>query len=404
MEKKVLTAGFFGQLQIVYKGIALTEDGIHSEMITKLLAYMLLHRNRAMTVRELSDMLWNEDNISDNPGGALKNLMYRLRNVMKKTYGEEEQFVLTKLGSYCWNSEIAVSLDSEEFEKEMKAGRQPGEIPERIATYEKAVQIYRGRFLDKHISEQWVVPLTAYYHSMFLSGVKDLSALYEKQGRFEEMEEICTKALEYERLDEEIHCLELKSLIRQRKQNMALEYYEKTVKLFYDNLGIRNLPGLKKVYEQILSMKRVSETAEVEVICQDVQESGVPKGAYICGYAVFRELYRIEARRIKRTGVSECVLLLTLVLKKEIIMAESAERYFLNRAMDRMETVLCNYLRIGDVISRYGDSQFLILLPACTYESAKKIAWRIIRQFEKDVKNQKYKVDFSLEEVKSKHP
>ena len=110
---------FLGQFQMVYHGIALTEDDIHSEMITKLLAYMLLHRKRAMTIRELADMLWGGGG-SNNPVGALKNLMYRLRGVLKQTYGGEEQFVLTNLGSYCWNNEMT-PLSSKGFYKNLRS-------------------------------------------------------------------------------------------------------------------------------------------------------------------------------------------------------------------------------------------------------------------------------------------
>lgn len=398
-EEKVLTVCFFGQFRILYDGMELTEDAIHSEMVTKLLAYILQHNRRILTVRELSDMLWGEDGGSDNPAGALKNLVYRLRNVLKKTYHTQEQFILTNLGSYCWNGEIAVSADAEEFEEKIKAAKAAADVEKSIAAYERAMELYQGRYLDKHCPEQWVVPLAAYYHSMFLSGVKTLAGLYEKQERYEEMETICARALQYDNLDEEIHYLVLRALVQQQKQNMALSHYEETVKLFYEALGVRELPKLKEIYEQILSMKKVSETVQTEEISQDVQEAAAPEGAYFCGYAVFRELYRIEARRVSRMGMSEYILMLTLSAKQGEAVAERAQRYMLNRAMDRMEGVLKGSLRIGDVASRYSDSQYLVLLPTCTYETGQMIARRIIGRFEKDAKNRKYQAKYHIEEV-----
>lgn len=396
-----MKVSFFGQFRMLYEGIELTEDAIHSEMVTKLLAYLLQHSRRMLTVRELSEMLWGEDGSSDNPAGALKNLVYRLRNVLKKTYHTQEQFILTNLGSYCWNGEVTVWSDAEEFEEKIKAAKASADAGESIAHYERAMELYRGRYLDKHCSEQWVVPLAAYYHSLFLSGVKTLAGLYEKQERYEEMEGICTRALQYDNLDEEIHYYVLYALVQQQKQNLALSHYEETVKLFYEALGIRELPKLKGIYEKILSMKKVSESVQAEEISQDVQEAEAPEGAYFCGYAVFRELYRIEARRVSRMGMSEYILLLTLSAKPGEAVAERAQRYMLNRAMDRMEGVLRSSLRIGDVASRYSDSQYLVLLPTCTYEAGQMIARRIIGRFEKDAKNRKYQAEYHIEEVSS---
>ncbi len=397
--KRAIKAYFFGQFRIFYDGIELTEDAIHSEMVTKLLAYILQHNGRILTVRELSDMLWGEEGASDNPAGALKNLVYRLRNVLKKTYHTQEQLVQTNLSAYCWNSEIAVWSDAQEFEAEIKAARETEDKQEGIAHYERAMQLYQGRYLDKHCSEQWVVPLSAYYHSLFLSGVKTLAGLYEKEERYAELEAVCMRALRYDNLDEEIHYFLLLALVKEQKQNLALSHYEETVKLFYEALGIRELPKLKGIYEQILSMKKVSETVPTEEISQDVQEGAAPEGAYFCGYAVFRELYRIEARRVGRMGMSEYVLMLNLSLRLGEAVAERAQRYMLNRAMDRMESVLRESLRIGDVASRYSDSQYLVLLPACTYEAGQMIAGRIIGRFEKEAKNRKYRAEYHIEEV-----
>lgn len=393
-----VAASFFGRLQIVYKGITLNEDAIHSEMVTKLLAYILMHRERTLSVRELSETLWNSDEASDNPSGALKNLMYRLRNILKKSFGDQP-FVLTSLGSYYWNPDLPAALDIEDFETMCNAAKASENRDEKICCYEAALELYQGQFLANYTSEHWVVPVSTYYHSLFLSGVKALAELYEKDERYEEMERICSQAIKYDNLDEELHYLMLKSLVYQQKQKLALEHYESTVKLFYDSLGIRNLPKLKEIHKEILSMKKTSKAAEIMEINQDMREEEAPDGAFICGYAIFQEIYRIEARRISRMGMSEYVLLLTLSLQQEGTLTETAMYYLLNRAMDRLEDALKRSLRIGDVAARYSDTQYVVMLPACTYEAGQKVANRVIGRFKKDVKNKNYTVTFDIEEV-----
>ncbi len=398
-QSDVLDVSLFGQLQMVYQGSTLTEDAIHSEMVTKLLVYLLLHREYAITVRELCDILWSEENASDNPTGALKNLMYRLRNVLKKFFGADVSFVLTKLGSYCWNQDISVEMDIDRFENRIRLAKDAVDDDEKMQYYEDALALYQGQFLDNYSSEQWIVSVSAFYHSMFLNATKALAELYEKKQRYEDMERISAKAIRFESLDEELYCIHLRALVHQDKQSLALEYYEKTVKYFYDSVGMSELKKLKEVHKDILAMKKVSEAAGIEEISLDIQEDEIPEGAYVCGYVVFQELCRIEARRIGRMGMSEYILLLTISMRQKGNVLESAERYMLNRVMDRMEHILRTSLRVGDVAARYSDSQYIVLLPTCTYESAKMIADRMIRQFESDVKNQKYKVEYNIEEL-----
>lgn len=400
-EKKEASATLFGRLCLIYNDISLTEDMIRSEMVSKLLAYILLHHDRILTVRELSDMLWSEGEGSENPAGALKNLMYRLRTVLKKQFGEETRFLNTSQGGYYWNSDIILSLDMEELEKNAREAKLADSLDEKLICYEKVLMLYQGSFLDSFSFEQWVVPISAYYHSMFINVSKDFAKVCRKELLFEGMERVCAKAIQFDNLDEELHQLMLEALIGQNKQCQALQYYEDTMKRFYEALGTHNFPLLKEVHGKILAMKKMSEAAKTADISLDVQEDN-PEGAYICGYAVFRELYRIEARRVGRLGMSEYIMYLTLSVKKEAAVNEATERYLVNRGMDRLEEILRGSLRIGDVASRYSDSQFLVLLPTCTFEAGEMIAMRIREMFYAGGKNRKIDLNHHIEEVAAK--
>lgn len=400
-EKKIATVTLFGRLCLIYNDISLTEDIIRSEMVSKLLAYILLHHDKMLTVRELSDMLWNEGEGSENPAGALKNLMYRLRTLLKKQFGEDVQFLNTSQGGYYWNPEIPVLLDTEELEKNAREARLAESLDEKLICFERVLSLYQGSFLDNFSFEQWVVPVSAYYHSMFINVSKDFAKVCLKEKLYEGMERVCARAIRFDNLDEELHQLILEAMIGQNKQAQAQQYYENTMKRFYEALGTRNFPLLQEVHTKILAMKRVSDVAETVDISQDVQEEN-PKGAYICGYAVFRELYRIEARRVGRLGMSEYIMYLTVSVKKEVAANESTERYLVNRGMDRLEEILRGGLRIGDVAARYSDSQFLVLLPTCTFEDGEMIAARIKDMFYAGGKNSKVDLQHQVEEVVAK--
>ena len=397
--KTVLEAKLFGQLQIAYDGIVLTEEGIRSDMVSKLLGYILLHNKRSLSVRELTDMLWGEDGGSENPAGALKNLVYRLRTILKKSYGADVSFIGTSQGAYTWNADIEVVLDTQQLEDWIRQAKEVTDFSDKLSYYMDVLEIYQGRFMDSFATEHWVVPLSAYYNSMVIRAAKDMAALCMEQKLYEEMERVVAQAIAYDGLDEELHSLMLESMVGQGKQAQAMSYYDDIAKRFYEALGVRDLKRLKKSYQKVLAMKKGSGAVSAEDISQEVQEKDEPNCAYVCGYAVFQEIYRIEARRVKRMGISEYVLNLTLTIKEGAAVNESTERFLLNRSMDKMEDCVKNLLRIGDVATRYSDSQFLILLPTCTYEDSKMIAERIISMFLSESSNHKVHVKYYIDEV-----
>ena len=63
----------------------LNEEAIHSPMITKLLVYMICNKNHIVTLEQLTEALWTDEK-SENPYGALKNMMYRLRGTLRKVW------------------------------------------------------------------------------------------------------------------------------------------------------------------------------------------------------------------------------------------------------------------------------------------------------------------------------
>lgn len=105
----------FGEFQISNEKGILNIEKIHSEMLTRLLAYMVCHRDKSITVQELVEVLWAKGE-SANPSGALKNLMYRLRNLLKKTWGNYD-FIIARRGLYQWNPHIVLNVDAEDFEQ-----------------------------------------------------------------------------------------------------------------------------------------------------------------------------------------------------------------------------------------------------------------------------------------------
>lgn len=373
MKKEILYVNLLGQFEIKNDDGVLNRETLHSNKLMRLLSYILIYRGKELTVAELCDVIWREGG-SDNPAGALKNLMYRLR-VSMKLLGDTP-YIITKKHSYSWNEDVEVIADFEEFDVLCKqAVDVNNEENVRVKAAETAVDIYKGPLPAKLSVEHWGLPLETYYHSCYLTVVKYLAEVYEQRGQCGLMETISSNALIHDGLDEQLHCNVVTALIQQDKQNLAIAHYDKAVKQLQNHLGVRSATKLKALYDKLLTAKS-GKPGDLKEIYEDVVEAEQPNAVFICEYSVFREIYRLENRRLERLGVSEYVQLITLDAPDNDV-TESQ----MKREMEHLEKTLKKQLRRGDVAARYSDNQFIVLLLTCTEETAKIVGERVKNSF-----------------------
>ncbi len=318
---------------------------------------------------------------------------------MKVTFGNAK-YIITSPGAYSWNTEIEICFDAENFERFCKQAKAASKEEAAIQSYERALALYKGEFMDHILDRHWAVTLSTYYHSLFLTATKELAELYQKENRYQDMERICINGLHFDKVDEQMHCFYIMALIRQNKFELALKSYEEAVRILYDALGVRNSERLQEVQKELLKMNKGTEAEGMESVSEDMAEVEKPVGVYLCGYPVFREIYRLEARKIGRLGEAEYVVLLTVEVNESVKSENSKMKKFLmNQAMKQLEEALKGTLRIGDVAARYSDTQFVLLLPGCTYESSVQVSKRILAYFYDKNKGKKIMIKTDYEQV-----
>lgn len=374
----------------------LNKENMRSEMLTRLLAYMVSHREKDMTAQELIDVLWPDDQ-SDNPSGALKNLMYRLRKLMNRTWGEDGRYIITGRGAYQLNPELVVHVDIEEFEECCRQVFNSEDPAVQQENGKKAVELYQGMFLSELSSEYWVISIATYYHSIYLTMVKKLAALLEKEKQFTDVEEICAKAIQIEPLDEEIHCFLLRAMIADNKQKLASDHYKETVKLLYDSLGVRLSGEMETIYEELQKIQHDHES-NIDIIQEELREEKT-SGAFFCEYGVFRKIYALESRSSSRLGISVHLALVSLYLDFQVSKDKNDYASLIGEGMKVLEDTLLKRLRSSDIVCRYSVNQFLVMLPACQYEDAKMVVNRLKDSFYKSGKTNKLLLQYSIDEL-----
>lgn len=372
-----------GNFEISTQNYTITESSNRSKKMWNLLGYIIAYRHRYISQTEYIDLLWPNGS-SSNPVNALKTLLYRLRSLLEPIATHNEQFILSTQGSYHWNTSLNHTVDAELFEALCNKASNPQQATqERIALFKEALALYKGDFLSKHANELWVIPIATHYHSLYLDTVKDFLILLEKEKLFDHMEYYCTKALQIDQFNESLHCFLVRAFLNQGNSIAALNHYEKSTEILYQNLGVRPSKELRSLYLEIMRTQKTLET-DLEVIQNDLKEADFKTGPFLCEYCIFQETYRLIARQAARDGLSVYICLITLSDVKGTIPSLTKLDYTMKRLLDSIS--LC--LRRGDVVAKYSGAQYVILLPSITYEDGRLVMERIFKKYyENNVKS-----------------
>lgn len=236
-KEKSVYVKVLGCLTMEYNGKVLNYESFHSQQLIRLFAYMVISHGQSISATNLCEILWPEEG-SDNPLGALKNLVYRLRKVLRKAFGDIS-FIASGPGYYGWNQEVPIRLDMEEFEMQCKRHN-----------YLEALLLYQGELLKNVVTDYWAISYATYYHSFYLSAVKHLATEMGEHQQYSVVERICMRALGVDVLDEEMHCLAIKAMCKQGKWKRAQDYHRRVLDIYQTELGITRLPELEHCYKQ----------------------------------------------------------------------------------------------------------------------------------------------------------
>ena len=391
---KRVAVTMLGGFRIRVDGNVLTDEINRSQKLWNVLCYLIAHRERTVPQSEFIELFWPEEN-SANPTNALKTLLYRVRSLLEPLFGEGLEPILSQRGAYAWNPAIACEMDVDRFELLCRRAQDTA-LPaqKRMALYEEAAEMYRGDYLPKLANQMWVVPISAHYHALYLEAVKEYADLLEHAEKFEAMAELCTRASQLDPLDESLHTLIVRALLRQGKDSAALSHYEKATDLLYRNLGVRPSEELRALYREIMDVEERLET-NLEVIQANLREAAQRPGAFVCEYGFFKEAYRLEARCSARSGACVHIALITVSLPDGGVPPLGV----LNTTMDQLLEVLVHNLRRGDVVSKYSGAQYVVMLPAANFEDSTMVVERIVNAFYRQHRRNFLKITYRIREL-----
>ncbi len=377
MEKLKITT--FGEFSISYGDKVITEQSKRSKKMWTLLQFMIANHNHPISQGELINLLWGTKN-SENPVGALKTSLHRLRSCLSELeLPDGQEIIVNSMGTYAFNNRLECEIDFDEFEMLYKRSVAAQSEKEKTNLYLAAVELYKGDFLNRSRDDSWVAPLTSYYHSLYVRIVRELIETMYKHHYYNDLLTICRKALIIEQLDDFIHYYYIKTLFETGDKAAAKAHYAYVMDLFYNKHGINPSPEFVSLYEQTVKDDR-SYNVNFGILKGQLDDISEESGAFYCEFPFFKHVYQLEVRDAMRSDRPTHLCLITAVSKAQ----EELEPKTLNRVTGKLSDCIKNSLRSRDVYSRYSASQFIMLLTNTTKEQAEMVLNRILKKFKKE--------------------
>lgn len=368
---EIYTLGRF----LIKRGDQLLSDGSgRSRKVWDLFKFLLAHLDRVILPEILLETMWSEQDYTD-PGLAVRSLVFRLRRLLKNLDAPElASGIVFSQGGYKWSLPEGCRLDVNDLVIYNRQAETLYEVdPEAaIEQYRQAFSLYKGEFLPECAYYDWIVPEQSYYRRIYLQIFTRLAVLLKAAERYSEIIELCEKAMMMEYFEEEIHRCYLEALVRQGKNRQAETHYRDMADTFYREMGARPSNALRDVCNTICHEDSCSVNLDLNAIQEGLLHRDEAKGAFICDRDLFRYFYRQESLRSERSGRPVYLGLLAL----DIDGGEQTPE-LLNTYMDELEEILRLNLRRGDVVTRYSNVQFLLILPGLGREQAEKVLRRV---------------------------
>ena len=255
-------------------------------------------------------------------------------------------------------------------------------------------EVYHGEFLPGLSGEDWVLLESVQYKKKYTQALSQVCDSLMKQREYETVLDLCEKASELYPFDE-WQSVQVDCLMALNRYKEAIQLYEDTAKLFFEELGISPSEKMMNQFNE-MSAKMSHKPQAINEIKGGLKEDEEEDGAFYCNLPSFRDGYRLVRRIIERSGQSVYLMLCTVTDGKGRPM-ENKEK--LAAMTDELYDAVKHCLRRGDSFTKYSPTQFLILLVGTNQENCSMIFDRISRYFAREHKSWEQYLEYYVSSI-----
>ncbi len=340
-----------------------------------LMQYLIVNRGQQVSNIRLLSTFWQEERVA-NPENALKTLISRMRATLNQLSDGLGACIVADRGAYHWQCSPNMTVDLYELEdvfSELSHNR--NDDNQRRALYKRMMLLYGGNLLQDTDLNEWALNRATALHGQFMSGVYAYVELLKAVEDDKEIVSVCRRALESEPFDERIHIELMRALLKMNRISEAKAQFDEVLHLHYHYLNVKPSKELMEFYNQIVAASKTIDF-NLESICKELYESTSERGAFVCEYPVFKEIYNLQIRNLERLGST---MFLGIVMVSRLN-GEQMDTLKQESIMKGLMEILRLNLRKGDVITHFSPTMIALLLPTVNYTTGDTVMERLKRK------------------------
>ena len=231
----------FGEGRVVREGQPIPSSAWQAAMARELFFYILFH---GPVERDAVGLIFWPDLPAEKVTNNFHSTLYRVRRAV----GSET--VVVKDGEYQLGN-VDYWCDVEEFETLVERARLlPPHDWQAEELWRRAAELYQGDFLTG-VDRSWCVPKREALRAKHLEALIGIGRCHEVRGAYEDAISWYRRALQKDKLREDIHRYVMRCYAEAGRRAKALEQYRSCQEVLVRELGVRPSPETTRFYEKI---------------------------------------------------------------------------------------------------------------------------------------------------------
>lgn len=388
----VLKVKMLDGFSVQYKGSEIIDARQASSQFGALMQLLLYFRKTGAPRNTLREVLFEQREVEDAQH-AIRNILYNAKKKLRQAGMEDLNYVEVRQGAYFFTDQIPVALDTEEMEAFFEKAKTAASLEEKLSFLLDGIHLYRQGFLQNVSNAVWAVHEGRKLRDHFRVAVDEAAEILRENKDYKDLMKLGEYASKVDSFaDWEVLIVE--GMAGLGRYDEAEKFCDDTVQAYVDEYGQRDSTYIRELYNRLNShlMHRYEDIDEI----QDklLEPADKVRGGYFCPYPVFQGVYRITQRTMDRQADKIFLMLCTIVDSKGNPMKEGAK---LEELSDRLMEAIVRSVRHSDTVTKYGKSQFLVLLMNTTRENCPIVEKRINKNFM--IGRQRTGIDYSVKSV-----
>lgn len=253
-EPGVIVVKTLGAFRVFCGDREIPEKAWRNPKVKELFRYLLVHRHKKVEKDLIFETFWPGKDIAQAANNFSTSLYY-LRQALRALFPKEKLPGLARFEKgYCWleMEGYVLQVDADEFLDKVNLARGcrgAGETAQAVGFFKEALALYRGKFLEEFLYDEWLEPQRERLHNTWIQVQDELAYLLAREKNYDEAVLVLKTALFHEPYREELYYRLIQVLMQARRKAEATVYYERCRQVLNEEFGLEPDQGIRRLLE-----------------------------------------------------------------------------------------------------------------------------------------------------------